>query len=207
MVDVALVPPVRKLATPLMEKSEPGVEDAMPTLPFVSIVSAVTDDVANVDGEDVAIYKFPAAERNVHGLLVDEPSKSASCGPVDDAAVSDHFGVDVPTPSTVRFVSKWNSVLFESVVASVKNAILFAAPPDTPLPEPTQVLFTAKHPPVRFQPTLLVEVANPETVSPVSVVVPNPVDEMVRGDEEVSESASDVVATLNVPPVDCKKKG
>lgn len=60
---VRLIPPVPykvevaavKLAMLPIEKREPGEVVAIPTLPFRSIVSAVTDDVAKVEGLEVAI--------------------------------------------------------------------------------------------------------------------------------------------------------
>ena len=55
-------------------------------------------DVANVEGDDVAKYRLPVTDRSVHGFDVPDVSVSASCGPVDDAMVSCHFGVVVPRP-------------------------------------------------------------------------------------------------------------
>ncbi len=69
----------------MIAKSEPGVDVPTPTNPFVSIVSAVMEDVANVLGLAVATYKLPLMLLNVHGFEVSEPSARASCGPVDDA--------------------------------------------------------------------------------------------------------------------------
>ena len=63
------------------------------------MVSAVTEEVANVDGDAVAMYRLPLMERKVHGLDVSDVSESASCGPVEDAIWRDHFGVDVPMPT------------------------------------------------------------------------------------------------------------
>ena len=69
-----------------------------------------------------------------------------------------------------------------SVCVVVENAIEVAvveAYPEpsavsVPAPLPTQVPLTAKHPVVMFQPTLDVDVAEPEMVRPLSVVVPKP---------------------------------
>jgi len=139
----------------------------------------------------------------VYGLLVDEPSVTAICGPVDEAAVSDHFGVLVPIPSTVREVSNWKRVLLVS--ADPLENCTAPLPPDA-FAEPRQVLFTEKQPPVKLKPTLEVLVANPFTVKPVKVVVPKPVDEIENGAVAVSTNASEVVAIFKVPPLDCMKK-
>lgn len=128
---------------------------------------------------------------------------SASCGPVEDAAVSDHFGVLVPMPRAVRFVSNWKRVLLVS--ADPLENCTAPLPPDA-FAEPRQVLFTEKQPPVRLKPTFEVLVANPEMFNPVSVVVPNPPEAMERGAVAVSTNASDVVAIFKVPPLDCMKK-
>ena len=60
-------------------------------------------------------------------------------------------------------------------------------------PPPTQVPPTAKHPVVTLNPTLEVEVAEPEMLSPLNVVVPNP-------EPEISSALIDVVA-LSTPTV------
>lgn len=72
----------------------------IPTNPLASIVNAVADDVAKVDGDEVATNKFPFTERNVHAFCVSEPSESASCGAVDEAMLSAKRGVVVPIPTT-----------------------------------------------------------------------------------------------------------
>lgn len=54
MVDVAPVPPVLKLATPSIANFEAGVEVPMPTLPFASTVRTGTEEVAKVEGDEVA---------------------------------------------------------------------------------------------------------------------------------------------------------
>ena len=51
--------------------------------------------------------------------------------------------------------------------------------------EVRQLLLTAKHPPFKLSPTLLVVVAKPTMLSPRSVVVPNPVPETERAPIEV----------------------
>ena len=92
------------------------------------------------------------------------------------------MGVEVPMPRSVEALSKWKRVLFESVVASVKNATLLAAPPETPdPPPPTHVPFTAKHPAERFHPFAPVEVAEVDVMlravdwmPPLNVDVPAP---------------------------------
>jgi hypothetical protein len=66
--------------------------------PVVSMVSAVSVDVANVLGDAVATYKLPLMLLKVHGFEVSDVSVSASCGPVDDAMWSCHAGVVVPSP-------------------------------------------------------------------------------------------------------------
>jgi hypothetical protein len=84
-----------------------GDVDATPIRPELIIESVdVPVDVAKFDGDDVAMKRFPAIERNVHGEFVDEPSVSASCGAVDDEIVSAKRGDVVPIPTTafVRFV-------------------------------------------------------------------------------------------------------
>jgi len=53
MVEVAAVPPTRKLATPLTENLEPGVEVPIPTFPLGSTVRTGTVEVAKVEGEEV----------------------------------------------------------------------------------------------------------------------------------------------------------
>jgi hypothetical protein len=76
-----------------------GVEVPIPIAPSVLMVSAVSVDVAKVDGDAVATKRLPLIDRNVHGFDVRLVSASASCGPVDDAIWRDHFGVDVPIPT------------------------------------------------------------------------------------------------------------
>ena len=91
--------------------------------------------------------------RSVQILEVKEESVSANCAPVDDAAVSDHCGVEVPTPSAVRAESKKND---ETPLSDVPLANCTAPVPptaDEPLPELVMhVPFTAKQPLVRFKP-------------------------------------------------------
>lgn len=50
----------------------------IPTAPVEPIINAGMVEVAKVDGDEVAMYKFPLIERNVQGLLVSEPSASVS---------------------------------------------------------------------------------------------------------------------------------
>ena len=61
-------------------------------------VSVGVDVVAKVVGDDVPMYKLPPTVRKVHGLLVLEPSVSASCGAVELEMVSAYAGVVVPIP-------------------------------------------------------------------------------------------------------------
>jgi hypothetical protein len=55
-------------------------------------------DVPNVVTDDVAMYNVLLIARKLNGLFVDEPSVSASCGPVDVAMVrrTSVLGVVVP---------------------------------------------------------------------------------------------------------------
>ena len=57
-------------------------------------------------------------------------------------------------------------------------------------PDPTQVPPILKQPEVRFKPTLDVEVAEPLMARPVRVVVPNPVAETVRAEEDAEVTTS-----------------
>ena len=93
-----MVVPVVKLAMPLIARSEPGVEVPMPTLPLISIVSAVAEEVAKVAGEEVARYRRPPAFLNVQWLEEAEPSERASWGALEEASWRRKRGVVVPMP-------------------------------------------------------------------------------------------------------------
>ena len=78
--------PVEKLATFPMEKMEPGVEVAMPTLPFLSTMKEVADD------EPITNCGTPAVElieSFANGVEVPRPSRvllsSQKNDEVDDA--------------------------------------------------------------------------------------------------------------------------
>ncbi len=101
------LPPLPK-PWPSNAKRVPGELVPKPIAPVLINAMVVDPDVevAKFDGDEVAIKRFPAIERNVQGEFVDEPSVSASCGAVDDAIVSAKRGEVVPIPTTafVRFV-------------------------------------------------------------------------------------------------------
>jgi hypothetical protein len=63
-------------------------------------------------------------------------------------------------------------------------------------PCPTQTPFIAKQPADRLNPTFDVEVADPFTVNPLTVVVPNPVPETVSADDEAEVTASKMFPEL-----------
>jgi len=77
----------------------PGVVVPIPMNPLALIVNADIEEVANVDGDDVAIYSKPPAFLNVHWLDVLVPSVSTSCGRVDEAMARGHCDVVVPMPT------------------------------------------------------------------------------------------------------------
>ena len=60
-----------------------------------------------------------------------------------------------------------------------------------------QVPFIAKHPPVKLKPTFEVEVAEPETVRPESVVVPKPVAEIRSAVVEAEVTASNILPVVS----------
>jgi hypothetical protein len=78
-----------------------GVVVPIPIVPLLVITNALMVLVVKFVGEDVAIYKEPMIERNVHAFEVALPSESASCGAVDDAILSDQRGDVVPRPTSV----------------------------------------------------------------------------------------------------------
>jgi len=84
--------------------------------------------VVKLDGDDVAIYKLPMIERNVHGFEVADPSVNASCGAVDDEMVSAKRGDVVPIPTT-GFVTPFTKIPRLSVVVENLDAA-------EPVPEP-----------------------------------------------------------------------
>ena len=90
---------VVKFAIALILKREPGVELAIPKLPFVSIVSTGVVEVANVEGEEVARYRAFEIVRRVQMLEVSDASVSASCAAVEEESVISQRGVVVPTPT------------------------------------------------------------------------------------------------------------
>ena len=71
----------------------------------------------------------------------------------------------------------------------VANLSVDAVAPEV---EVIQVLFIAKHPAVRLKPTFDVDVAEPEIVSPESVVVPKPVVETVRNGVAPTRNAPEI---------------
>ncbi len=77
------VPP----AAPATESLAAGVDVPIPTLPLLRIVKADgSDEVANVELEEVARYKLPPAFRKDQwGLVRTLGSESESCTPVEDA--------------------------------------------------------------------------------------------------------------------------
>ena len=97
---------------PVTASADPGALVPIPTLPFVSIVSAVFVDVANVVGDEVARYRMPLIERKFHGLEVSDASVSVNCGAVDEETVSGRRGVVVPIPSAVAALFQKKFVLF-----------------------------------------------------------------------------------------------
>ena len=78
----------------------------------------------------------------------------------------------------------------ESVDALVQYAKVFVMPPERDEPDVMQVLLMEKHPPERLKPTFEVDVADPETVRPVKVVVPKPVLETLRNLVAFDEEAT-----------------
>jgi hypothetical protein len=131
-------------------------------------------EVANVSGDDVARYKLPFIERNVHAADVSEPSDSANCGAVDDAIWSVNLGDVVPNPTVPRAESKALSATAPSAAPFLYwNSV--PVPAGVAPPPVTQVPFSAKQPDVMLIPTFDVVVAEPEMLRPDTVVVPKPV--------------------------------
>lgn len=160
--------------TPLNGDEVPMPTDPTGLKPVAANDNIESDEVANVDGDDVAMYKLPFTDRKVNGLDVFDPSVNASCGRVDDDTVSAHFGVVVPIP----MVSAEFGVIAR--LSAVVVAHLSVDAPDATAEVERHVPPIAKHPPVRLIPTFEVEVAEPEMVRPLRVVVPKPSPATVR---------------------------
>ena len=79
------------------------------------------------------------------------------------------------------------------------NCTSVVDPPGVPDPPPTHVPLTAKQPPERLKPTFEVEVAEPFTVRPESVVVPKPEAEVERAVEEALVATSRRVVSPEAP--------
>ena len=79
-----------KFAVPAIDSAVPGVEVPTPSRPLLSIVRALIDDVAKVEGEAVATYKELPMLLNVHLSDVNEASPRASWGPVEEATCRAH---------------------------------------------------------------------------------------------------------------------
>lgn len=104
---------------PVISSAAPGVDVPMPTFPpmnetvlFESIAIAVTLDVANVVGDDVAMYRLPLIERKFHGFCVSEASDNVSWPVVDVEMVRSPVGEGVvvpipnpPAPARVAYVT------------------------------------------------------------------------------------------------------
>lgn len=76
-----------------------GLVEPIPKNPLALIVSADIEEVAKVEGDEVAMYRLLLMERNVHLLLVSDESPSASCGSVAFETCNGHCGVVVPMPT------------------------------------------------------------------------------------------------------------
>jgi hypothetical protein len=148
---------------------------------FISVVEPVAlsnekneeDVVAKLVGDDVLIYSMLFIARKLNGDAVEEPSVSVSCGRVEEASVSAHFGVVVPNPTAPTEVSNALFVTAPKVDAPERYWSSVPLPPGfAPLPLPTHVPFTAKHPVAILMPFPKLEVAVPETSSLMSVVEP-----------------------------------
>lgn len=97
-VEVAREEMLTKLVPTPIARSVPGVEVPIPRKAVLESVRAVKpEEVANVVGEVVAKYRFPAIERNAKPLSEFPPSRT-SWGAVVVARVVSHCGVEVPTP-------------------------------------------------------------------------------------------------------------
>jgi hypothetical protein len=129
--------------------------------------------VANVVGEDVLMYSMLFIARKLNGDAVEEPSVSVSCGRVEEASVSAHFGVVVPNPTAPTAVSNALFVTAPKVDAPERYWSSVPVPPGLPPPPPpTHVPFTAKQPVAILMPFPKLEVAVPVTSSFMSVVLP-----------------------------------